>query len=53
MAMPVSPPPCRASFFGPYRRLLDVRSSGWSTWFEECMIVSVEALGLEENLSGV
>ena len=52
MATSVSPP-CRASFFGPYRRLLGVRSSGWSAWFEECMIVSAEALGLEEDLSGV
>ena len=53
MATPVSPPPHRASFFGPYRRLLSVRSSGWSVRFEECMIVSAEALGLEEYLSGV
>ena len=53
MATPVSPPPHRASFFGPYCRLLGVRSSGWSARFEECMIVSTEALGLEEDLSVV
>ena len=53
MATPVSPPPLRASFFWPYRRLLGVRSSGWFARFEKCMIVSAEALGLEEDLSGV
>ena len=53
MATPVSPPPCWTSFFGPYQRLLSVRSSGWSTWFEECIIASAEALGLEEDFSGV
>ena len=53
MATPVSPPPHRASFFGPYCRLLGVRSSGWSTRFQECMIVSAEALGLKKDLSRV
>ena len=51
MATPVSPHPRWTSFFGPYLRLLSVRSSGWSMWFEECMFVSVEALGLKEDLS--
>ena len=53
MASSVSPPPHRATFFGPYRCLLGVSASGWSTLFEECMIVSVEALGLGEDLFGV
>ena len=52
MATPASPPR-RASFFGLYRRLLSVRSSGWSARFDVCMIVSAEALGLEEDISGV
>ena len=53
MASHVSPPPHWATFFCPYRRLLSVRGSGWSARFEECIIVSVEVLGLEEDLSRV
>ena len=53
MATPISPPPHQTFFFGLYRCLLSVRSSGWSVRFEECMIVSTEALGLEEDLSQV
>ena len=52
MATPISPPR-QTFFFGLYRCLLSVRSSGWSVRFEECMIVSTEALGLEEDLSQV
>ena len=51
--MDVSPPPRRATLFGPYRRLLGVRVSGWSTCFEECMIASAEAQEFEEDLAGV
>jgi hypothetical protein len=43
VASPVSPPPHQASFFGPYRHLLNVRVSRWSARFEECMVASVEA----------
>ena len=53
VASPVSFPPHWATFFGPYRSLLGVRASGWSARFEECMIVSAEALGLEEDFSRV
>ena len=53
MASPISPPLRRATFFGPYHRLLGVRASGWFAHFEECMIASAEAQELEEVLAGV
>jgi hypothetical protein len=49
----VSPPLYQATIFGPYSHLLSIRASGWSTRFEECMIASAEAQGLEEDLASI
>jgi hypothetical protein len=38
VASAASPPPCRATIFGPYSCLLGVRASGWSGRFEEFMV---------------
>lgn len=42
-----------ATFSGLYSRLAGVRASGWSKYFEECMVAVAEAQELEESLCGV
>ena len=53
MAPHVSSPPRQATFFGPYRHLLGIRASGWSTRFEECMVARAKAYELVEDLASI
>ena len=41
------------SFSRPYSRLVGVRASEWSKYFEECMVDSAEAHELEEEIGSV